>query len=85
MVNLCTVTIENHSTVYFYHFDALYHGVVIHYAKKATIRQVTTMLATSKDVLLPGHNHFGTRAIIKVLGNQYRWLAGGYDLEIGHF
>ena len=25
--------------------------------KKATIHQVTTMLATSKNVLFPGHNH----------------------------
>ena len=25
------------------------------------------------------------QAIIKVLGHQYWWLAGGYDLEIGHF
>ena len=23
--------------------------------------------------------------IIKVKGHQYWWLAGGYDLEIGHF
>ena len=54
------------------------------------------MLATSKNVLFPGHNHLlttgtdhpslaGVRARIKVLGHQYRWLAGGYDLEIGHF
>ena len=58
------------------------------------------MLATSKNVLFPGHNHLltistddpsllittlaGARAIIKVLGHQYWWLAGGYDLEIGH-
>ena len=27
----------------------------------------------------------GTQAMIKVLGHQHRWLAGGYDLEIGHF
>ena len=26
-------------------------------AQKATIHQVTTMLATSKDVLFPGHDH----------------------------
>ena len=65
--------------------------------KKATIHQVTT----SKKVLLPGYNHLLTtgaddvhhliitltdaRAMIKVKGNPYRWLAGGYDLEIGHF
>ena len=49
--------------------------------KKATIHQVTTMLATSKNVLFPGHNHLlttgtddpslaGAQAIIKVLGHQ---------------
>ena len=56
------------------------------------------MLATSKNVLFPGHNHLpttdmddppltGARAIIKVSGHQYQWLAGGYDLKIhvGHF
>ena len=53
------------------------------------------MLATSKNVLFPGHNHLlttsiddsslaGAWAIIKVSGHQYRWLAGGYDLEIGY-
>ena len=55
------------------------------------------MLITSKNILFPGHNHLlttdtddpsyvGTWAIIKVLGHQYQWLyiAGGYDLEIGH-
>ena len=67
-----------------------------HCVKKATIHQVTTMLATSKNVLFPGHNHLltistddpsltGARAIIKVSGHQYRWLPSGYDLEIGHF
>ena len=63
--------------------------------KKATIHQVTTMLAASKNVLFPGHNHLlttstddpspaGTQVIIKVSGHQYRWTAGGYELEIGH-
>ena len=53
------------------------------------------MVATSKNVLFPGHNYLlstgtddpslaGTRAIIKGSGHQYWWLAGGYDLEIGH-
>ena len=54
------------------------------------------MLATSKIVLFTGHNHLlttstddpplaGAQTItIKVLGHEYRWLAGGYDLEIGH-
>ena len=59
------------------------------------------MLATSKNVLFPGHNHLlttgaddpttliitlvGAQAIIKVAGRKHHWLAGGYDLEIGHF
>ena len=64
--------------------------------EKATIHQVTTMLVTSKNVLFPGPNHLlttstddpslaGARAILKVSGQQYQWLAGGYDLEIGQF
>ena len=70
----------------------------MHYAqlKKATMNQVTTMLATSKKVLFPDHNHLlttstddpsltGARTIIKVSGHHYRWLAGGYDLELGYF
>ena len=45
------------------------------------------MLATLKNVLHPSHNHLlttgtGARAIIKVSGHQYQWLAGGDDLEI---
>ena len=62
---------------------------------KATIHQVTTMQATSKNVLFLGHNHLlttstddpsliGTQAIFKVSGHQCQWLADGYDLEIGH-
>ena len=56
------------------------------------------MLATSKHVLCPGHNHLlttgrptgdpsltGAQVIIKVSGHQHQWLAGGYDMEIGHF
>ena len=56
------------------------------------------MLATSNNVLFPGHNHLlttgaddpftslaGTLAIFKVKGHQYRWLAGSSDLEVGHF
>ena len=51
------------------------------------------MLATSKTVVIPGHNHLlttsaddpslaGTQAIKKsVSGHQHRWLAGGYDPE----
>ena len=56
------------------------------------------MLATSKNLLFPGHNHLlttstddpsitGAPAIIKASGHQYWWLAGGHDLEkkLGHF
>ena len=54
------------------------------------------MLATSRNVLFPGHNHLlntstndpsfvGAQAIIKVPGYEYWWLSGGYDLEIRHF
>ena len=52
------------------------------------------MLTTSKNVLFPAHNNLlttddtslaGAWAIIKVSGYQYQWLAGIYDLEIGHF
>ena len=55
--------------------------------QKAIIHQLATMLSTSKHVLFKGHNHLLTtaRVIIKVLGHQHWWLAGGYDLEIGHF
>ena len=63
---------------------------------KPTIHQVPTVLATSKNVLFPGHDHLLTpstddplladaRAIIKVSCYQYQWLSRGYDLEIGHF
>ena len=31
--------------------------------KKATIHQVTTTLATSKNVLFPGHNHLLTTGV----------------------
>ena len=69
--------------------------------EKATIHQMTIMLATSKNVLFPGHNHMLTtgtdtsdtwiitqaplRVIIQLKGNQYSVLASDYDLEIGHF
>ena len=54
------------------------------------------MLATSKSVLFPDHNHLQTTGADnpilwlslkcqRVKGHQYQWLAGGYDLEIGHF
>ena len=62
--------------------------------QKNTIDQVTTTLATSKNVLFSGHNHLlitGTDdptllpELQQVKGHQYHWLAGGYNPEIGHF
>ena len=42
--------------------DIIHHSFVT-LGKKATIHQLTTMLATSKNVLFPGHNHLlSTRA-----------------------
>ena len=38
------------------------------------------MLATSENDLFSG-----SKEIIKVSGQQYQRLAGGYDLTIGHF
>ena len=40
---------------------------------------ITTMLTTNTDDL----SLTGVQVIIKVLGHQYQWLVGGYDLEIG--
>ena len=72
----------------------------VHFAvtvyEKATIHQVTTMLATSENVLFPGHHHLlstgtddpslaGAQVIIKVLGHQYWWLVVVFcALERGH-
>ena len=57
--------------------------------KKATIHQVTTMLGTSKNALFPGHNHLLTTGAddltLQLSPKCQRGLAGGYDLEIGHF
>ena len=78
---------------------AVSHQFVFTLCKQATIHQVTTMLATSKNVLFPGHSHLittgiydptfslstGTLVINKMLGYQYWWSAGGYDLEKGRF
>ena len=37
-----------------------FHHNLLSLRKKATIHQLTTMLATSKNVLFPGHNHLLT-------------------------
>ena len=49
-----------------------------HFQKKMPYFQVIT---TSVD----GPSLAGARAMIKVSGHQYWWLAGGYDMETGHF
>ena len=63
----------------------------VYTGQKATIHQTITMPATSENVLLQGYNHLttsaddpsliitvaGARAITKVSGHQYQWLAGG--------
>ena len=41
--------------------------------KKPTIQQVTTMLATSKNVLFPGHNHLVTTGT----DDPSLWFPGG--------
>ena len=51
--------------------------------KKATIQQVTTMLATSKNVLFQGHNQLLTTGNDEL--TLYRPSNNGYDLEIEHF
>ena len=54
------------------------------------------MLATSKNVLFPGHKHLlttgtddhslaGAREIVIVSCHRYQWFTGGYDLEVGNF
>ena len=63
--------------------------IIQHYAKKNTIHQVTTMLATSENVIFPGQNHLLTTGTddslaLKVSSHQYQWLVGGPDLEVGH-
>ena len=48
----------------------VYKVTISLHGKKATIHQVTTMLATSKNVLFPGHNHLLTTGA----GDLTLWL-----------
>ena len=70
--------------------------VSIDTAQKATIHQLTTISSTSEKsyfpVLTTGADTLSiawapARVIIKEKGHrdQHRWLAGGYEMEIGHF
>ena len=56
-------------------------GMICHCAKKPEY-QVTTLLTTTG---IDNSSLAGGWVIIKVSSHQYWWLAGGYDLEIGHF
>ena len=60
---------------------------MIYYYAKNTIHQVTTMLATSKNVPFPGHNHLLTTSTDDPSLAGFRLIisTSGYDLEIGHF
>ena len=70
-----------------YYMTTILLNSTYHCAKKNTIYQETTMLATS---ISRSYNHLltidtddpslaGTLAILKVSDHQYQWLAGGYD------
>ena len=48
----------HHRLVLIMNWNWILKEVTLH--KKATIQQVTTMLATSKNALFPGHNHLPT-------------------------
>ena len=45
----------------------------------------TKVLAKVDDLKCTDDPFAGAWVINKVSGHQHRWLAGGYDLEIGHF
>ena len=47
--------VSTHALVVLIQVSQSFNAQALH--KKATIHQATTMLATSKSVLFPGHNH----------------------------
>ena len=64
--------------------------------KKANIHHVTTMLATSENVLFPGHNHLLTTgtddpSLARARANNQKcsvisgWWLGGYLVDSGFF
>ena len=74
------------------------YSVDVHTVQKSHYPPGNHQVSTSKNVLFPGQSHLLTTgaddpslelspslAIIKVKGQQYRLLAGGYDLAIEHF
>ena len=50
------------------------------------ISVILMQMDINKMIIYTSHhsNLAGARVIIKASGHQYRWLAGGYDLEIGY-
>ena len=55
-------------------------------SKKSYFQVIVTLLTPSRAYWWPFTliiTIAGTRTIIKVLGDQYRWLAWWYDMEIG--
>ena len=61
----CFMKISLQSLEQILDFRCMYDKYIV---QKASICQVTAMLATSKNILFPA----GARVIIKVLGHQYR-------------
>ena len=49
-----------------------------HLEKMSYFQVITTLLTTGTDDPC-------ALALIKMLGHQYQWLAGGYDLQTGYF
>ena len=90
---ICTCNVNCHLVEWI----KMYFQIIEHWPK----RPLSTMLATSKNVLFPCHNYHanhqygwldtliitlaGDHAVIEVSGYPHQWLAGGCDLEKGHF
>ena len=83
-MNYCIVALQNFCHNFMHGLWQMF--TYLNCAKKATIHQLTKMLATSKNVLFPAHDHLlttgandpslaGARMVIKVLGHPYWWLA----------
>ena len=72
LINLTVIAQESHYPPGNHHAS--------HFQKMSYFQVITTMLTTRTD----DPSLVGARAIIKVSGHQYRWSAGGYDMEIRH-
>ena len=49
--------------------------------KKKTIHQVTTLLATSKDILFPGHNQLLTTSADDLALDHLHWRSANHQSE----